>query len=40
MNKKDASKDKKKVVEGSKKSTSMVNKKPADKKSDTPKKGK
>jgi hypothetical protein len=34
MKTKDDSKDKKKVVEGSKKSTSMADKKPADKKSD------
>lgn len=38
MKTKDDSKDKKKVVPGSKKSTSVADKKPADKKSDTPKK--
>lgn len=37
MKTKDDSKDKKKVVEGSKKSTSMADKKPADKKSDSKK---
>ena len=37
MKTKEDSKDKKKVVPGAKKSTSMVDKKPADKKSDTKK---
>ena len=38
MDKKDASKDKKKIVEGAKKSTSMKDRKPVDKKSETNKK--
>lgn len=37
MKTKDDSKDKKKVVEGSRKSSSMADKKPADKKSDSKK---
>ncbi len=38
MKTKEESKDKKKAVPGSKKSTSVADKKPADKKSPTPKK--
>lgn len=38
MKTKEEGKDKKKIVEGSKKSPSMADKKPADKKSPTPKK--
>ena len=38
MKTKDEGKDKKKVVEGSKKNTSMADKKPVDKKSPSPKK--